>query len=67
MEEIIHLKAELEVVRRQREEDRDEMEELRDRADNLKVQAQSKLVYTCILYIYCSHYSISGPEGKKFE
>ena len=62
MEEIIHLKAELEVVRRQREEDRDEMEELRDRADNLKVQAQSKLVY-----IYCSHYSISGPEGKKFE
>jgi hypothetical protein len=43
VEEIIHLKAELEAVRRQREEDRDEMEELRDRADNLKVQAQSKL------------------------
>ena len=44
VEENIHLKAELEEVRRQREEDQDLIEELRDRADNLKVQAQSKLV-----------------------
>ena len=44
MEENIHLKAELQEAKRQREEDQDELEELKDRAANFKVQAQSKEV-----------------------